>query len=270
VWRNRTVSAAAAAALLALLRAFAPEADAREAALSLLALPLGYGHLLGSLWFARRRLARLLPGSPPRGAVAALALVSLANLLALYGMALRRPALSPWVLGGLFLVSLWHIVENDLALARARRAATSLGALAHRPRDAARALLVSGGLGVAALATPEGAAHVVWPGAAPLPRAPFALEELASAVLLYHAFSWLGFSWERARVDARAGRRLRRDLVLVHALPCIGGALLYFLAPAAHAAIAAPGLYLFFSVLHAFQTAVVRAARTPRGAWTAA
>jgi hypothetical protein len=275
VWRNRIVSAAAVAALLALLRGVAPEDRPHEAALALLALPLGYGHLLGGLWFARRRLAGLLPGRVPRGAAAALALSSLLNLLALYGAALRSAALAPWLLGILLLASLWHIVENDLALARAGRAGVALGALAHRPRDAARALALSASLGLAALATPEGVAYSAsWLGVTPALRAPFGLEQLASAVLLYHAATWLLFSWQRAgrlaRVDGAGARRRRRDLVLVHALPCAGGALLYCFAPSAHAAFAAPGLYLFFSVLHAFQTALARSARARRAAWAAA
>lgn len=273
--KHRLVSALAVGVLLGGLRAVAPEGAARTHAFALLALPLGYGHLLGGLWFARRRLAARLPTRAARVPAAALALVSVANLLALYGLALRSPAAAPWVLGALLLVSLWHIAENDLALARAQPGDAASAGLAHRPRDIVLALCLVTGIAGAACATPEGAWYASrWLGAdAPL-RAPFDLEELTSAILLYHAASWLRFAWLRARprdpTDRGRSRRQRRDLVGVHALPLVANAVLFWSAPDVHAQLASPALYLFWSVLHAVQTASVRVRGPAARPWATA
>jgi hypothetical protein len=86
-------------------------------------------------------------------------------------------------------------------------------------------------------------------------------------VLLYHAASWVLFFLDRARGLARRAPRearlLRWRLWLVHAVPLALNALLFFLAPALYVWVASPALYLFWSVLHAVQTALVRTARAP-------
>jgi hypothetical protein len=266
--RNRALSLLLVLGFVAGIRAVAPTPGERAPWLYLVALPIGYGHLIGGLWFARARLRERVPEDLPAGLVAASALVGVANLLAAYTWALHVPALLPWVIVPMLGVSAWHIVENDLALGEAQRRGLALGAAqagaAHRVLALVAAVLV----GAAAWLTPEGSFLAsAWLGAAPPALAPFSIDELATAVLMYHAVSWLCFFWERgrrlARRDRRAAARLRRRLVALHTVPLALNALLYFFAPAIYVYVAAPGLYLFWSVLHAFQTAWVRSTRAP-------
>lgn len=264
--RNRALSALLVLGFVAAVRAVAP--GEREVCLYLVALPIGYGHLIGGLWFARARLRERLPEDLPAWLVAASALLGVANLLAAFSWALHVPALLPWVLVPMLLVSAWHIVENDLALGEAYGRGLELHAVRASAARHAAALAASVLVGATALLTPEGSVFAsAWLGLALPAPLPFGIDELATAVLMYHALSWLCFSWERSRALARRkGRealRLRRRLVALHGVPLALNALLYFLAPAVHSYVAAPSLYLFWSVLHAFQTAWVRSARFP-------
>ncbi len=220
--------------------------------LLLVAVPLGYGHLFGAWLFARRR-ARLI------GLDTAFAAVSLLTLLCAYTWALQVEALRFFVLVPMLLLSGWHIAENDLALGRADREQMRLGPI---PRDARRhtsALGVTALLGLGALATPDGAFYLqLYFGVAP-PFVLTTLPELATAVLMYHAASFVLFSLERARrMPPTAARRLRWRLFQVHALPLAANAFLYCALPSLHSYLAAPTLYLFFSVLHALHTAALR------------
>lgn len=122
--RNRATSAAAVACYLIAARAALP-GDAERAALHYAVVAtLGYGHLLGAALGADRAGTR-------RSALrSACLLVAGANAVLLGGLALERwPALVLVLLG----VSLWHVVENDLALAGAY-------ARDHRPGPLARDL----------------------------------------------------------------------------------------------------------------------------------
>jgi len=263
---RRVGAATAVLAFLCGVRIFAGSAETRAAWLYLVALPIGYGHLIGGLWFARRRIGQRLPQGLPRGFAAAFALLSLANLLAAYSWLLHTPPLLAWVLVPLLLVSAWHIVENDVALGAAYGRGLELGAVHGQPHCGAIVLGATALIGAAALLTPSGAqAAALWFGW-PLPAlACFTLDELATAVLLYHAVSWLRFFWDRSRLLARRDReaaaRLRRRLIALHGLPLLLNALLYLFVPSLHSYVASPALYLFWSVLHAFQTAWVRSRR---------
>jgi hypothetical protein len=268
-WQNRVVSSLGVLCFVGVLREIAPDPARRAVWLYLVALPIGYGHLIGGLWFARRRLAGLVPQGVSRGLFAAFALVSVANLFAAYTWALHSPAAAPLVLVPMLLFSAWHIVENDLALGRSYREGLELVPLQAGSRDHATAVGLTGLLGLTALLTPEGAVFGrEWLGWRVAFLAPFSLDELVTAVLLYHAASWVLFFLDRARGLARRAPRearlLRRRLWLVHAVPLALNALLFFLAPALYVWVASPALYLFWSVLHAVQTALVRAARAPQ------
>lgn len=267
--RNRAGSAACVIGFVALLRAIAPDPALREAWLYLVALPIGYGHLAGGLWFAGRQLRGLAPTGTQPWLWAAFLGVGALNLLAFYTWMLQQRGAAPHVLAPMLLLSAWHIVENDLALGRAYRSGLALPRLKTSARHQGAALGLTAAVGLAALLTPSGAAFAsAWLGRDAPPIAPFSLDELATAVLLYHAASWARFFWDRARRlarrDPRGARRLRQRLLLLHAVPLASNAAVYVLAPVAHLWLASPGLYLFWSVLHAVQTASVRT-RSVRG-----
>lgn len=262
--RNRLLTLAWVGSCLGLLHAFAPAAPERVVWLYLLALPLGYGHLLGAAVFARSR--RVSSGAPPasRRLAAAFAASSALSLLALYAWSLGVRALVPWVVVPMLLLSVWHIVENDLALGRAYRSGLRLGPLVRSPRHQLLALVPTAGVGIAALATEEGAVIArAWFGATLGVRLPIVpLDELVAAVLIYHAVSWLIFFEDRARALAASGvfdgARLRRSVLALHAGPLVLNAALYWWLPALYVWVASPLLYLFWSALHALHTAALR------------
>ncbi len=258
--RNRVASLAIVGLGVGALGVVAPSAAQREAWLYLLALPIGYGHLLGG-WLSARERMRL--GSLE----AALVLVSVLALLCAYGWALHVEALRFFVLVPMLLLSGWHIVENDLALGRAYHEGIRLRPISRDAGDHVRALGVTGLLALVAVATPDGAFYLQrYFGAAP-PFVLTTLPELVTAVLMYHAVSFVLFFLERARrMPPAYARRLRRRLFWVHALPLVLNAFLYTALPAVHFYLAAPTLYLFFSVLHAVQTAALRGVEPGRRA----
>jgi hypothetical protein len=262
--RNRLLALALVGAFVGLLRWLAPAPAERAVWLYLVALPLGYGHLIGAAVFSCAPGRRSQRAAGSRWLASAFAGSCVLSLLAIYTWALQIDVLQPWVLIPMLLLSAWHIAENDLALGCAYRDALRLGGVAHTLRHHGIALVLTAGVGVAALATPEGAAFSrAWLGGWVRPWRPwFMLDELASAVLLYHAVSWLIFFEARAcalrpraAIDAA---RLRRRVFALHAVPLALNAALYLWLPAIHFYVAAPALYLFWSVLHAIQTAAVR------------
>ncbi len=260
--RHRLAAAAGAVAFVGAGHVLAPEPDRREAWTYLVALPLGYGHLIGAALAARDSR----PGSRLRSGLVALVWLA---LFAAYTRALQSPLLTGLLAAPMLVVSAWHIVENDLALARVPRADLGLPALRWSPAELARVAAVTLLLAAAALTTPSGRQwSLLWLGwAAPALRGP-TLADLAGAVLLYHALSFLAFVGARLR---RIGRRRRRILLLSHALPCALNPLLYFWMDALHALVASPALYLFWSFAHALGTAVRRHSqrcRLPAGART--
>ncbi len=257
VWRNRLLAAGLVGLLAALMRLLAPQPMPRQEWLYLVALPIGYGHLLGAALFSR---SRYRAGSSSV-LTTAFAVVSVVSLMGAYTWALHTPMLQMAVLVPMLLVSAWHIVENDLGLARSYRDGLRLGPVA---RAKSRHVLAAGwtaGIGLLALSTPTGAQYsTLYFGRIAVPiQTMFSIDELATAVLLYHAVSWVLFFEDRARaLPGQAARRLRKRLFWIHATPLAVNAVLYLGLPAIHFYVAAPTLYLFWSVLHTFQTAWVR------------
>lgn len=249
---HRAPSVGIVGAGIALLHVLAPDTATRETWLYLIALPLGYGHLLGGWLFARPRRQRT-------GLEAAFLGVSGLTLLCAYTWVLHVEALRFFVLVPMLLVSGWHIVENDLAMGRACRQGLSLGPVARGGRDHGIALSVTALLGLAALATPDGAFYLMLYLGTALPFQLTTVPDLVTAVLMYHAVSFVLFSLDRVRArPSKEAVRLRRRLFWIHVLPLAGNGLLYLALPQVHFYVSAPTLYLFFSVLHAFQTAAVR------------
>lgn len=204
-WWNRGASLAAVAAWLALARVWAPGAEERANLHYTVVTTLGYGHLLGA-WLLARGHRSASRRAWLGGAWLAL---GLANLLAGYAWLLERwpPALL------LFLgVSVWHSVENDLALGGAYGHGHRLGPL---PRGLDAALVCAGGTALvlasarAALSPPE--------------LGPLAAEPLAAAG--HWPFAALG-SLAGLALAARAPRDRRGALGL--ALAAGGAALLRF------------------------------------------
>jgi hypothetical protein len=159
-----------------------------------------------------------------------------ATAFALYATAAR--AWPPLALG-LAALSVWHIAENDAALARALRSGRGLPALprtaaAQAPPLAAAALV----LAVAAWALPDAGRF----------------GDVFSAVTLYHLLAWLGFALARGASAAR--------LAALHGVPALACAALWWSPEGGglRSAAFSPALYLFWSALHVLQTARARAA----------
>jgi hypothetical protein len=249
---NRAVSATVVLSGLALLHGLVPDAARREVWLYLVALPIGYGHLLGGFLFARRRRATT------RLETAFMA-VGVAVLLCAYGEALHGEAIRHQVLLAMLIVSGWHIVENDLSLARAYRSGLALGPVPRATRHHALALGVTTLLGALAMATPTGATYALWSVGVATPVQSITVPDLATAVLMYHAVSWLVFFRDRGcTLPPAASRSLRQRLLWLHAAPLALNAVLYAGFDGVYFYVASPVLYLFWSVLHAAQTAAAR------------
>jgi len=246
VWRIRAGALMLLLAGWLALHALAPDASVRRTWLSLVALMLGYGHLLGA-----SSSSRSLHGS---GLERLFAGLCTATALCAFSWAMHGAARLP-VLAVLGVVSGWHILENDRAMGHGGRA----GRLPPLPRRAqphgiavlGTLLLCLTGLVVWA-ALPQRAPGTVSPRA-------FALEGLLAALLLYHAIAWILFVLECARhLPPRAARARRRRLLWVHALPvALLGASGHWLQDL-HVVLTSPALYLFWSGVHAVQTARAR------------
>lgn len=224
--RPRLFAALAVAAFLALTHAAFPDGAARAPVQYALVITLGYGHLIGAALPAFRRAAAA-------GALAcAWRLCAAASALAAWAAAVA--AWPPLVLG-LVALSVWHIAENDAAMARA--GLRPLGACGRALPLACAALVLA--LALAYRALPD----------------PGRFGDVFSAVTLYHLAAWIAFA------RARGASPLR--LAALHAGPAaVCGAL--WLAPEPgvaplRAIVFSPGLYLFWSALHVVQTARARA-----------
>lgn len=295
----------------------------RAQAQYLFVITLGYGHLIGGAVFSRRRLESLAPAAAPRALVASFRLVSLATLFVGYGLLLNA-----WrsLLFALFAVSVWHIVENDLAVEGAYRHRLQLGPL---PRDLGHHALAIGltalvsALAQATLAHPDLAAALhgtvlgearngpmralagaagaflifrhrlqgrgasgagliavacVLPGDLSRTSWP-AFGDVFSAATLYHLVQWLVFFGDRSKRGAPGGEAnptaiVWRRIAWVHAPPVALCALVLAVpfngsGPIAYA-VFSPAIYLFWSVLHVVQTAIVRGIEVCRRADTGA
>jgi hypothetical protein len=259
MWPNRILSAGLVSLFVTALHLAEPSPVAREKWLYLLALPVGYGHLLGGLVFARRRL-RAACGSAPPLLAGLFASSLLLTLLALYTRALQEAWLGLAVVVGLLAYSAWHILENDLALSAAYRAGMKL----ERSRLSAGVRLRIGcamaGLFLLASSTPEGHAALRDFSVTPLPVSAVTMADLTTWVLLYHASTWATFFAQRARVATPGeARRVRRGLLWVHALPLAVNTVCYLWFESLWVHLSMPTIYLFWSAAHAAQTSLVRA-----------
>ena len=262
--RNRVLALAVVGAFLGLLRWIAPASAERAVWLYLVALPLGYGHVIGAAVFSRSRTPRSKGQGESRLLAAAFVGSSLVTLLVSYTWALRSTALQPFVLGPILLLFGWHIVENDLALGRSYADGLRLGPVLRGARQNGIALVLTAGISLVAFSTREGALFSrVYFGNALLPVQPWlTLDELSAAFLLYHTVSWLLFFEDRARAlhqrSAAEAAHLRRRLLAFHGVPLLLNAALYFWLPWAYLYVAAPALYFLWSSLHAIHTGWVR------------
>lgn len=259
---NRILSAGLVSIFVAALHFAEPNPVARERWLYLLALPIGYGHLLGGLVFARRRL-RAACGSVPPLLAGAFTSSLLLTLLALYTRALQDAWWGLAVVVGLLVLSAWHIIENDLSLAEAYRAGMRFERSRRSPRARFKIVCAMSGLFVLALSTPEGHAFSRQLFAATLPVSRVTMADLATLVLLYHASTWATFFVQRARVAApEEARRVRRGLLWVHVVPLAANTACYLWLDSLFAYLSMPTIYLFWSAAHAVQTSLVRAGVT--------
>ena len=262
--RNRALALAFVVAFLGLLRWVAPAPAERAVWLYLIALPLGYGHIIGAAAFSRTRRNGSRTPRVSRLLWSAFLASSLLSLFAAYAWALRSAALQPFVLAPILLLFGWHIVENDLALGRGYRDGLRLGPVTRALHGHAAALLLTAGVAIATFSTREGALFSrAYFGAALVPAQPWlTLDELTAGFLLYHTLSWLLFFEDRVRALRRSSSvqasRLRRRVLAFHAVPLALNAAAYHWLPAAHFYFAAPAFYLFWSGLHALHTAWAR------------
>lgn len=248
---SRACAAIVTVGAMSACRALVPEPAARAAVVDLLIIPLAYGHLLGAL--AGSPSLRRLPDEYPTGPFLAFVGVSLCSLFALYSM-----ILGPYLLIAMATVAVWHVIENDLALARSgsltlgpipgslNRHVEALGILALAALVAAS---TSGGQQLA-LELADSTESIVWAfrlltlgagiflisrrcaarlgvclvAGAMLPSTWIAthleLDDLVVAPLLYHSLSWLHYAGRRVR-DRQArgqGAVARRSLRLVTAV----------------------------------------------------
>jgi len=235
---------------MAALRHAAPDLATRRAWAFAGLLPLGYGHQLAALWPGR--------GIPTRRAPA-LGLAAFASAALGLGWLLTRSAAAP-LLGLLAAVAVWHVVENEVALARAgtRGGSLRLPALSRAPGRHVWTLLWTLALLAAAFSLPRlaplalrwgvGARWVIWTS-----------EELVAAVLLHHVVSFLVLGLTSGRgVGRRPGRRWR--IVCLHLLPLAAGLACQSGWPALFGVLASPPLFLLCSVAHAVQTVRSRGA----------
>ena len=133
-WSNRLVTASGVATFVLATRVLFPDPQIRAENQYLFVITLGYGHLIGAAAFSLRRMADLVPSGVSRRLFSAFVAVSVANLFALYAWLSN---ISTAFFLPLLAVSMWHIVENDLALGSAYAERLALGAL---PRSLERHL----------------------------------------------------------------------------------------------------------------------------------
>ena len=105
------------------------------------------------------------------------------------------------------------------------------------------------------------------------------LHDLVAAGLLYHALSWLLYFIDRAHAlrakgQTRAARRLLLRLLMIHAGPLTLGVTMAWgqaMFGPVYLLLSTPAAYLYWSLVHVFQTALVRGLEAPprRVAWAA-
>lgn len=220
------IAAGAVAAVFASVR----DAPARTSVLYWIVLPLAYGHLIGA--FPKRRDLELV-----------FVLTGVAALFAAYTLVVNEV-----VLAVMAAISVWHVVENELARTRVRDPAR-LGPL---PR-ATFPHLAAATVAAATLAT-------AWLGVA-------GVDAWLAFGIGFHAISWIAQAGARVRSLRAAGEssaagRIARRVAVVHLVPCLIGAAVAA-APDSKPAgwfftVSSPAVFFFFSALHALQTAWTR------------
>ncbi len=230
-----------------------------------------YGHIVGAAIFSLPRHRLSLVARTDRLLVAAFSLVSLLVLFGLYASALHVTELRAPLLVAMLALSLWHIVENDFELGRAYRTRMQLGAIRFDRSSAPR--IVAGLVIVTAivLCTPSGiqlSEFLI--GRPPLLSRALVLDDFVVFVVLYHAVSWIVFLLDRARASEELTSsdyaQLKRRLAWLHLAPVVPFISLSFWFEPIYLYIAAPGLYVFFSIAHTLHTATLRGvARAPAG-----
>jgi membrane protease YdiL (CAAX protease family) len=246
-WANRAATVVLVALFLVVTRLWLPDPETRARWQYFFVVTLGYGHLLGAAVFAHLRR----PRDPVRAAFVATSALTL-----LFAYAWLAERIEGFFLPLLF-ASIWHTVENDLALGAAYRNGLRHGALARAPAVHLTAL----GLSILVAVVSIWALHSADPFAA------IGFADLFAASTLYHLFSWLVLLGDRirraaGRGDRAAARTLVVRLAWVH-LPIAGICIALQAVPAAALApvrelVFSPAVYLFWSFLHVVQTTVSR------------
>jgi hypothetical protein len=255
-------------------RALVPEPVARADLQYLAVTTLGYGHLLGAIVFARRRAGAAPARARGFGFGGSVAVGACLAAFCIYTELLRA---APWLPILLLMVSIWHGLENDRALARAQGHPLRLEAVRASPRELGRDLALTLALGVLALLTTPLSERVALLPSPALLRLDLSewisFADLFTLSTGYHIVSWLLFFAERRRAlldagDGVAARALAIRLAVVHAPPlalCLAlsaqggpGAL------GGRAFLFSPAVYLFWSAVHAGQTAQARRRDAPR------
>jgi hypothetical protein len=230
---RRAAALAIVVAALAALRALVPDPAQRRDAMLLAMIPLGYGHVLGAVWFGARRGRRLRE----LASFAAAAIVAV-------GLAGAVPGATIPLAVALAAAAIWHGLENEVAIGAVGRGGR-LPALPRAPRGHVVPLAATATAIGVGIATPWLAAPALRAGL-PVPLAVWTAEEVFAALLLHHVVSW-------GLHAARPGRV--RAVVALHALPLAVGAGGAAMWPAAHAVATAPLPYLVVAVAHALHTA---------------
>lgn len=273
VARIRAISIVLVLAFLAVTHLLESDEGSRAQWQYRLVIALGWGHLLAPL--ARRR------GGEGRAGRAWLLGVCLTSwLFALYAALLAR---WPGVVVAALAISTWHTVENDRALGRIAPHALALPPLSRRLRDHLLPLCATVCVGLLALGTRDGSTLLTLGGDATWVRVAsllpgqrwsgwLGLSDLFVLVTLHHLLSWLLLAVARLREARREGRAgaasLRRRLLATH-LPSMAlcAALAVVRCPVLdplRTLMLAPGVYLFWSLLHVGQTAWLRGLEAPR------
>ncbi len=123
-WRDRAVTVACVCVFLALSRMLVEDPWARAEQQYLFVITLGYGHLIGAAVFARRQMADLAPARFSRRLIGAAAGLAVLDLFAVY-VWLTHVTLAVFL--PMLVLSIWHVVENDLSLRRAYAGPSGIG-----------------------------------------------------------------------------------------------------------------------------------------------
>jgi len=266
VWRNRVLASAIVASCWAASFLIWPVASIREQWIYACITTLGYGHLLGAAWFAPRRSPAGPNSRAPQLLKASFIATSIGTGFCLYALLLERTLI---IALPLVLLSLWHAVENEIALGSNATGGVRLPPIPLALRDHAW-LIASAPLVLLLLGSTVEIAE--YTGSQLLPQ-PLHLVDLYGVPVLYHLVSWLIWSFERAR-DERLARGMREargrygGLIGVHVAPMLLCSLVLCGAPYSDylaRVFYGPDVYLYLSGLHVVQTGLARQQRSTRG-----